>query len=179
MIRKAKRADIDGVVEIYDAIHESEEKGTVSVGWIRGVYPTRETALRALKRGDLFVYDDEGDILAAAVINQEQDEAYGKGSWDDEVPDEAVCVLHTLVVSPSCNHRGIGREFVAFYEDYAREHGWYELRMDTNEKNKRARAMYKKLSYREVDIVPTVFNGIRGVNLVLLEKNLREGEPAE
>ena len=35
-----------------------------------------------------------------------------------------------------------------------------------------ARALYKKLGYKEIDIVPTVFNGIPGVNLVLLEKHL-------
>ena len=32
--------------------------------------------------------------------------------------------------------------------------------------------MYNKLGYKEVDIVPTVFNGIPDVNLVLLEKYL-------
>jgi len=31
--------------------------------------------------------------------------------------------------------------------------------------------MYKKLGYKEIGIVPTVFNGIPGVNLVLMEKN--------
>ena len=30
-----------------------------------------------------------------------------------------------------------------------------------------------KMGYKEIGIVPTVFNGIPGVNLVLLEKNLR------
>ena len=44
--------------------------------------------------------------------------------------------------------------------------------MDTNERNARARAMYKKLGYREIGVIPTVFNGIAGVNLVLLEKAL-------
>lgn len=44
--------------------------------------------------------------------------------------------------------------------------------MDTNERNSRARAMYVKLGYKEIGIVPTVFNGIPGVGLVLLEKAL-------
>ena len=35
-----------------------------------------------------------------------------------------------------------------------------------------ARAMYKKHGYDEIGIVPTVFNGIPGINLVLLEKHL-------
>ena len=44
--------------------------------------------------------------------------------------------------------------------------------MDTNERNTAARAMYKKHGYEEIGTVPTVFNGIPGVNLILLEKHL-------
>ena len=44
--------------------------------------------------------------------------------------------------------------------------------MDTNAKNTAARTLYQKLGYRESGIVPTVFNGIAGVDLVLLEKKL-------
>ena len=44
--------------------------------------------------------------------------------------------------------------------------------MDTNAKNETARAMYRKLGYRETGVVPTVFNGIPDVRLVLLEKHL-------
>ena len=48
----------------------------------------------------------------------------------------------------------------------------HELRLDTNERNDRAREMYRKLGYKEIGIVPTVFNGIPNVNLVLLEKRI-------
>ena len=44
--------------------------------------------------------------------------------------------------------------------------------MDTNERNSAARAMYRGLGYREIGVVPTVFNGIPDVRLVLLEKHL-------
>lgn len=48
------------------------------------------------------------------------------------------------------------------------------LRLDTNVLNHRARALYHSLGYREVGQVSTVFNGIDGVMLVLLEKSLSE-----
>lgn len=63
-----------------------------------------------------------------------------------------------------------GNMTILFYEDYAREHGCRELRIDRNARNVAARAMYKKLGYKEIGIVPTVFNGIPDVQLVLLEK---------
>ena len=89
-----------------------------------------------------------------------------------EAQDQEVCVLHTLVISPEASGKGYGRAFVEFYETYARETGCVELRIDTNEKNTAARTMYRKLGYTEIGILPTVFNGIPNVNLVLLEKHL-------
>ena len=44
--------------------------------------------------------------------------------------------------------------------------------MDTNEKNAAARRLYARLGYREAGIVPCVFNGIKGVGLVCLEKRV-------
>lgn len=97
---------------------------------------------------------------------------YADGKWTYPAKDEEVMVLHMLVVDPQKGKRGIGKAFVAFYEQYATENGCKLLRMDTNEKNVRARVMYKKLGYNEADIVPCEFNRIPGVQLVLPEKRL-------
>jgi len=89
-----------------------------------------------------------------------------------KAPDSEVMVLHTLTADPDCGGRGCGRAFVAFYEDCARRHGCLRLRMDTNAINVRARAIYRRLGCREADIVDCTFNGIPGVRLVCLEKEL-------
>ena len=131
MIRKAQDKDLDAVAEIYSHIHDFEEAGKVEIGWDRAIYPTRNTAQDALERGDLFVLeDDQGKVVATAIINDKQVAAYARKS-------------------------------AASY-----------LRMDTNAHNKNARAMYKKLGYKEIGIVPCEFNGLKDVPLVLLEKKL-------
>ena len=170
IIRKATADDIDEVEIIYDAVHTKEENDEQTIGWARGVYPVRGTAESALKRNELFVLEDEGRVYGAAIINKTQVDCYAEGKWEYDAPESQVCVLHTLVVSPEAAGRGYGKAFVEYYEKYALENGCCELRMDTNARNKVARAMYKKLGYKEIGIVPTVFNGISGVNLVLLEK---------
>ena len=171
-IRKGIPADLDGIEKIYDEIHDAEESGFLTTGWLRGIYPVRATAEAALRRGDLFVMEEDGRIYGAATINRLQVDVYAKGNWKHEVPDSEVCVLHTLVISPNAGGQGLGKRFVQFYEDYAHESGMPELRIDTNERNTRARAMYRKLGYEEIGVIPTCFNGIPGVNLVLLEKFL-------
>lgn len=170
-IRRGTVSDLSDVAGIYEEIHDVEEAGEAIIGWVRGVYPTRTTAEAALQRGDLFVLEDEGIVRGAALINQLQIEPYLGAPWRY---GGEVCVLHTLVISPKACGQGYGRAFIRFYENYAAEHGWPELRMDTNERNLRARRLYAGLGYREIAVVPTVFNGIPEVRLVLLEKNLAD-----
>lgn len=172
VFRKATAQDLPAIEKIYDDIHTEEEAGRTTIGWIRGVYPTRQTAEASLLRGDLFVAEDEGIIVGAAIINQQQVDVYEGAHWQYPAKDDEVMVLHTLVISPKMAKRGFGKAFVKFYEDYARQNGCPFLRMDTNARNLRARAMYRKLGYQEIGIVPCVFNGIDGVQLVLLEKKL-------
>lgn len=173
MIRKATINDLDNIENIYNKVLDQEEEGKASIGWTRGVYPTRQTAKDALLRDDIFVYEEDGKLLATAIINTHQLDIYAKGDWHVEAPDDKVMVLHTLVVSPDAAGKGIGRSFVAFYEQYAKEQGCKDLRMDTQAKNQAARNLYQHLGYEEVSIVPCPeFNGIKGIKLVLLEKEI-------
>ena len=172
MFRLATKDDIDKISEIYDEIHTAEENGDVTIGWIREIYPTRKTAEASIEKGDMFVEEDNGVIVAAAKINKEQVPEYYDAKWEFKAADEEVMVLHTLVVSPKNSGKSYGTKFVDFYEKYAVENGCPFLRMDTNAKNSNARKLYKKLGYKEIDIVPCEFNGIPGVQLVCLEKKL-------
>lgn len=170
MFRKATQGDIDAIAALYDRIHTEEEAGRSSIGWIRGVYPTRQTAELAAALGDMFVDERDGNILACGRINREQVDVYAQVPWQYEAGAEQVMVLHTLVVDPAAKGKGLGSAFVDFYEKYAKENGCPCLRIDTNERNLRARALYARLGYREAAIVPCEFNGIPGVGLVCMEK---------
>ncbi len=170
--RRAAASDLDAVTAIYDKIHAQEDAGRVTIGWVTGVYPTRLDAELAFGRNDLYVCETEGRVAASGILNQKQVDVYAEGRWAYEAEESAVFVLHTLTVDPALSGRGIGRAFVQFYEDTARELGCTVLRMDTNEKNAAARRLYAQLGYREADIVPCAFNSIPNVRLVLLEKQL-------
>lgn len=171
-IRRARLTDTEDICKIYENIHDEEEKGITTIGWIRNVYPTRKTAEDALKRNDLFVMTEENKIVAAAVINHIQVAEYKYASWRHPARDNEVMVLHCLTVDPFEKNKGYGKAFIAFYENYAREKGCTALRIDTNARNSRARNLYRRLGYEEAGIVNCVFNGIPEVRLVCLEKYL-------
>lgn len=171
-IRKALNSDIDSVSKLYESIHSEEKKGTVVTGWVQGVYPTKETAKNAFSRNDLFVEELDGNIVGTAIINQIQADVYKKAMWKYDFPDKEIMVLHTLVIDPNEKGNGLGKAFVEYYEQYAKEHKCSCLRMDTNELNANARNFYKSLNYNEIGILPCLFNGIPNVRLVMLEKLL-------
>ncbi len=170
--RKAQKTDIERIWEIYLENHIEEEEGRAVIGWNRNTYPVKATAEEALLRDDLFVAEDETGVVGTAIINQEQVDVYCDGNWQYNVPNEQIMVLHTLVISSKVSGKGYAKQFVAFYEQYAKEHGCPYLRMDTNERNKRARTLYAKLGYCEIGIVPCVFHAMPDINMVLLEKKL-------
>lgn len=172
MIRKAMLTDLDRVEEIYNEIHTEIEAGRASIGWKRDIYPTRFDAEDSIRRRDMFVMEEGGKIVAAGRINQYQGPEYDGAAWSFEAEPDEVMVLHTLVVSPAEKGKGFGSAFVAFYEAHARSQGCRALRIDTQAINTAARALYKKLGYREACVTQTSFNGIDGVDLVCLDKRL-------
>ena len=102
------------------------------IGWIRGVYPTENTAKEAVKNEDLFVMTDAGRIVAAARINQVQVSEYADANWKyQDILPEQVMVLHTLVVDPSVRStadnlrklRRTGRHGASPYLKRLQDHG--------------------------------------------------------
>ena len=179
IIRKATAEDIPAIAAIYDEIHTREEAGEVTTGWLRGVYPVQKTAEDAVARGDMYVQvvsgddpDAAGQVVGTAILNQLQVDVYADGEWQYPAEDSEVMVIHTLIISRKTDLKGLGSDFLAYYEAFALEHGCKYLRLDTNARNAAARAFYKRHGYTEIGIVPTVFNGIPGVDLVLIEKKL-------
>ena len=172
MIRKATFNDLEAVVSLYDELHDAQAAGKICTNWKRGIYPSRDTALRALERDDLFVMEEDGRIIGSAIINQVQLSIYAGAPWKYDVPDDRVCVIHTMMISPAEFGKGHAKAFLAFYERYALEHGCIELRIDTSEINAPARAMYRKHGFHEIGMATADLNGVPDVRLVMLEKYL-------
>ncbi len=173
MIRRANRDDIDAVMKIYDAVLRKEEgMERKLVGWVRGIYPTRQTAEDGLEKGTLYVYEKDGRIIGAAKMDNVQAPEYAECDWGHDVPYDKVLVLHTLAIDPEFSGRGYGSEMVTFYEELGRKKGCDYLRIDTNVNNTPARGIYEKHGYRRAGTVRCSFKGINDVYLACFEKKL-------
>lgn len=172
IIYKASYEDIEHIAQLYSVIHDAEETGQITIGWKRNVYPTKQTAIDAIGKEDMFLLKDNDEIIASAIINQVQLPCYAYANWKYEDTSGGIMVLHTLVVNPRKSAKGYGTAFVHYYEQYAAMHNCSLLRMDTQEHNISARKLYAKLGYHEADILPIYngFNGLSDIQLVFLEK---------
>ena len=81
-------------------------------------------------------------------------------------------VLHTLAVDPEAGHKGIGKQILKFYEEYALDNGCKVLRMDTGKQNTIARGFYEKSGFTESGLIHGTVNGIDDTWLIMLEKKI-------
>lgn len=166
-------SDVESVSDIYELIHNLEEADAVSIGWKRGIYPVRQTALDAIESKTLFVMCIGNRVVAAAIINRQQPDGYSSVDWKFPADDDKVGVLHTLVVHPDFSRQGLGKMFVAYFESYCREQGIEVVRLDTQVKNTRPFNLYPKLGYRLAGIRTVPFQGLsETVELAIFEKKL-------
>jgi ribosomal protein S18 acetylase RimI-like enzyme len=81
------------------------------------------------------------------------------------------CMLHSLHVSPARQRLGYGRKLLAFVENRTAEDGHSVCRLETDTFNRKARAFYAAMGYREIEQYPdTEWNA--GFTTVLMEKSL-------
>ena len=100
MLRQATDADLNQVEEGYQKhfLHEKEH-GAFTV-FQEGVYPTRADAAKALSKGALHVYDENGDILGSIIVDRNQPDEYETIDWPNRAPAEKVMVIHLVMVCP-------------------------------------------------------------------------------
>jgi ribosomal protein S18 acetylase RimI-like enzyme len=78
--------------------------------------------------------------------------------------------LATIAVDARWRGQGVGRELIAFVEDYFRPHARH-LFLCVSSFNPRARALYERVGFTEVGELPEYF--IPGASEVLMYKRLR------
>lgn len=171
-IRKAETTDLDGVVRVYDAVHDDQEVHGNCTNWQRGVYPTRSTAEKSLAEGTLYVLLTDGILTGTAIFNHEQLPEYRQVQWQYPGQGDQIMVIHTLCIDPGASGRGYAATMVSYAEELARRQGCTAMRLDTYEGNFPARALYTKLGYRLAGAAEFFFQGFIHEVLVLFEKAL-------
>ena len=93
--------------------------------------------MRSDEYADAFIVEAEGKAVGFALTAKTYSrEAGGKVLW-----------LEELYILPAYRSCGLGREYFAFIEAYAQREGFARIRLEVEEENVRARALYARLGY--------------------------------
>ena len=172
MFRLATENDLNEIEKIFDAILEKEAATVSYSNWIKGKYPTRAHAEKALQEGTLYVGEEDGRLFGCANLNHVQLEEYVKIPWEYQADGDEVFVIHMLCIHPDVAGQGKGRKFIAYAEELAREKGCRVVRIDTYEGNTPAANLYQSLGYRIAGKTLFFFQQVIWENLLCLEKRL-------
>ncbi len=153
LIRKGTGQDVGELAALYDVLNDYLESHVNYPGWKKGVYPTREDAVRGVEEGTLFVAVEKGRIASSFLLRHKPEEGYAAVDWQVDLPYSRIFVLYTLAVHPDFLGRGTGREMVRFSLEYAADAGMQAVRLDVYEKSIPAIRLYESLGFSHVGTV--------------------------
>lgn len=149
MWRRGVMSDAGGIIKCYVELLDYEAKHGANTVWKKGVYPTEKTALEGIASGNMYVFDEAGDILASVIIDSCQPAEYETVPWNCNAGTGEVVVMHTLCVSPQAGGRGIGAGAVRLAVDLGRKNGKKTIRLDTGKQNIPAIKLYEKMGFHK------------------------------
>ncbi len=150
-LRKASREDEAAVLELYG--EASRFLAAQGIDQWQDGYPNGETFRGDLSRGESWVLEEDGEVLATACLGFGREPTYDKicqGAWAVEPPEYAF--LHRIAVSEKLRGKNAPGLFFSQLEQDARGRGLLCLRGDTHRGNKIMQHVLEKngLAYRGI-----------------------------
>ncbi len=145
--------DVLELEKLYDDLNDYFLNGFNYPGWLKGVYPIRETAETGIKEENLFALKINNIIAGSIILNHKPEEAYKQVSWGVEAENNEIIVVHTLAVHPDFLKQGIANKLMDFAKEYAIQKNAKAIRLDVSIHNTPAIALYEKLSYKYIGTV--------------------------
>jgi ribosomal protein S18 acetylase RimI-like enzyme len=96
--------------------------------------PAREDYGPRIARGEVWVAEIGGRLAAVLVLERQVDHL----------------LLYSIAIHPAFQGQGLAAKFLAFAEVHARQAGFNEIRLYTNEKMLRNQAIYARAGYLEI-----------------------------
>ena len=152
-ILKGTENDIDELGNLYDDLNDYLAGHTNYPGWMKGIYPVRETAAAGIREGNLYVIREENRIAGSVILRHVPEPAYSGADWGIDLDYRDIVVIYTLAVHPEYLEKGIGRKLMEFLIQYSEALHRKAIRLDVYEKNIPAISLYKKYGFQYIDTV--------------------------
>lgn len=152
-IEKGKKDDIDELEKLYDSLNDYLFSHINYPGWIKGIYPTRETAVAGIEEDCLFVARMDGRIAGTVILRHQPEPAYSLADWRIDLDYSEILGIYTLAVHPDFLHKKIGRKILDFVFEYSVQKQIKAIRLDVYEKNIPAIKLYESCGFQYIATV--------------------------
>ena len=142
----AAAVQLQAICTMYDTCkNDLLQKGIYQWGAWGDNYPSREFAVSAINRREMFILCQGGEVVGAVVLNEEQSLEWNSINWQYLAGN--VLIIHALVIDPAYQNRGLGRQLLLHCEQYARQNRYHCLRLDSFAGNEKANRLYQQAGY--------------------------------
>jgi GNAT superfamily N-acetyltransferase len=108
-------------------------------------YPNKDYFKECIESKVLFVLMNDSEIIGHVVLNEWESGEWGIIPWKESKP----IMIHSLMINPLFQGKGLGTVFVTRCEECAIEKGYNSIRLDAFSGNEKAIHLYNKLGYQK------------------------------
>lgn len=135
-LRKATRDDLKNFEDILNRVLEVGK--VTGLNWTKN-YPRKIHFEEDLKNDELYVLEDNKEIIGAVCLNDKYDINYNKINFSYS---KRALLIHRLMIDGKFSNKGYGKKMIREIEKFALDNGYDSIKLDTNEKNKIAQKLY-------------------------------------
>lgn len=146
--RRAELDDLDEIWDLYSSVIMASSNTPEDPQWVLGVHPSREELTYQIEDGLLHCGFYYGQVVAAALIEQNFVRGYETFPWESKLPLRDTAVLHLFAVDPNLRGRKIGKQFMNYCIDFSRKEGYKALRLDAMPCLVHAQALYVSCGFK-------------------------------
>lgn len=128
-IRRADAKDADAIAKLYRELNTLSEPS---------VLPERIAEISTSDNTYLLVCDDDGEIIATALLCLCQDVMY---------KSQPFALVENLVVSADYQREGVGKSMMDYIEDFCLQKDCSKIMLQTGNENRDARDFYTAMGY--------------------------------
>ena len=112
-------------------------------------YPSAKAFHTDYKRGELYVLEQNKEIIGCITISQHKDAEYDEIKWLRN--DGNNYYVHRLAIHPNQQCKGHAKKLMDFAESHALNQGADSIRLDTFSQNRRNQRFYEARGYTRLD----------------------------
>lgn len=151
-LKIAQLAQLDEICTLYSACKESLLNNNIHQwgDWDYG-YPYRDYLRNCIEKKELFLFIIQEQIIGAVVLNESQSPEWNTIHWSKT--NKKALVIHAMVIHPEYQNRGYGKQLLSLCEEYAIDHGYNAIRLDSFPKNTVSNKLYQNHGYANLGTV--------------------------